>query len=218
MRPVFRAVLAIVSFFVAITFNHPPSQHMASTFIKRSIPPSLTRFFPKQPLQAPFIAHSKSASPQPVFTRTFNVSIPTMAAPSSAVPFLDAVKYRHSIYPLAHESPISDDRIQEIVEETLHNVPSSFNSQSTRLVLVLNEAHTKLWDMIREVYRQQLPAEKFEQANQKFGMFQNAYGTVLCYEDTTTVREFQEKFKTYQDRFPGCMSLHPRTLGTPSFG
>ena len=127
-----------------------------------------------------------------------------MSAPSSAASMLDAIKYRHSVYPLAHESPISNDRIEEIVKETLLNVPSAFNSQTTRLVLVLNEKHTKLWDMVREVYKQQLPAEKFERANQRFGMFQDAYGTVLCYEDSSVVREFQGKFKTYQDKFPAC--------------
>lgn len=131
-----------------------------------------------------------------------------MASPSSAAPFLDAAKYRHSVYTLTHDSPISNDRIEEIVKDTLLNVPSAFNSQTTRLVLVLGDQHTKLWELVREVYKQQLPAEKFEQANKRFGGFQDAYGTVLCYEDTTVVREFQEKFKTYQDKFPGCMSFH----------
>ena len=134
-----------------------------------------------------------------------------MAPPTSAATLFDAVKYRHSVYTLTNESPISDDRIQEIVQDTLLNVPSAFNSQSTRLVLVLNEEHKKLWELVREVYRQQLPPEKFEQANKRFGGFQAAYGTVLFYEDTTVVREFQEKFATYQDRFPGC-ELNPATL------
>jgi len=32
---------------------------------------------------------------------------------------------------------------------------------------------------------------------------------VLCYEDTSAVREFQEKFKTYEDKFPGCTGFQP---------
>lgn len=204
MRPLIRAILAIVALCIAITVIQPLPQRMATTLIKRSFPPALTRLLSKQRLQAPFLTPTSSVVQHPIFTRTFNTSFPTMSAPSSAGPFLDAIKYRHSVYALTHESPISDDRIEEIVKDTLLNVPSAFNSQSTRLVLVLNKEHTKLWDLVRETYRQQLPAEKFEQANKRFGGFQDAYGTVLCYEDTSVVREFQEKYKTYQDKFPGC--------------
>lgn len=96
--------------------------------------------------------------------------------------FFDAIKSRHSYYSLSGSSPIPDSRIQEIVESTLLNVPSAFNSQTTRLVLVLNKEHKKLWQLVREVYKQQLPADKFEHANQRFNGFEAAYGTVssLC--------------------------------------
>lgn len=204
MHPLLRAALAIILVLLAISFSYSPTQYMATKLIKRSIAPSITRFLPKQALQVPFLA----SSPNVIYTRTFNTSFPTMASPSSAAPFLDSAKYRRSVYTLTHESPISNDRIEELVKDTLLNVPSAFNSQTTRLVLVLGDQHTKLWELVREVYKQQLPAEKFEQANKRFGGFQDAYGTVLCYEDTTVVREFQEKFKTYQDKFPGCTSFH----------
>ena len=207
MRSLIRAILAIFGLFIAIAVLLPLPQRMATSLIRRSLPPALTRLLPKQRLQAPFLKPTSSILRQPIFTRTFNTSFPTMAAPSSAAPFLDPTKYRHSVYALTHESPISDDRIEEIVKDTLLNVPSAFNSQTTRLVLVLNKEHTKLWELVRESYRQQLPAEKFEQANKRFGGFQDAYGTVLFYEDTSVVREFQEKFKTYQDKFPGCKLL-----------
>ena len=35
---------------------------------------------------------------------------------------------------------------------------------------------------------------------------------VLFYEDTSTIREFQEKFKTYEDKFPACTFLGPPGL------
>lgn len=31
---------------------------------------------------------------------------------------------------------------------------------------------------------------------------------ILFYEDSTNVREFQEKFKMYEDKFPACTFLH----------
>ena len=210
MHPVLRALLAILLLSLALSLNYPSTQHMATNLIKRSLPSSIARYLPKQTFQVPFLAHRPPVLQQPVYTRTFNTSYPTMAPPTSAATLFDAFKYRHSVYALTNETPISNDRIEEIVQDTLLNVPSAFNSQTTRLVLVLGEKHTKLWELVREVYRQQLPPEKFEQANKRFGGFQGAYGTVLCYEDTSVVREFQEKFKTYQDRFPGCMLIcHP---------
>ena len=217
MHPVLRALLAILLLALALSLNSPSTQRMATKLIKRSLPPSIARFLPKQPFQAPFLAHKPSLSPQPIYTRTFNTSYPTMASPTSAATLFEAVKYRHSVYTLTDETPIPNERIEEIVQDTLLNVPSAFNSQTTRLVLVLAEEHKKLWELVREVYRQQLPAEKFEQANKRFGGFQGAYGTVLFYEDTSVVREFQEKFKTYQDRFPGCM-LIPHTRAVKSQG
>lgn len=55
-----------------------------------------------------------------------------------------------------------------------------------------------------EVYKIQLPAEKFAHAKGRMEGFRAGYGTLLFYEDTTTVREFQERFKSYEDKFPGC--------------
>ena len=216
MRPVLRALLAILLLSLALALNNASTiQRMATNLIKRSVPPSITAryYFPnKQPLfQAPFLAHKQQPSIPPpagqpiIYTRTFNTSYPTMAPPTSAATLFDAFKYRHSVYTLTDESPISNDRIEELVQDTLLNVPSAFNSQTTRLVLVLGEEHKKLWELVRGVYKQQLPPDKFEHANQRFGGFQAAYGTVLFYEDSSVMRGFQEKFKTYQEHFPGCM-------------
>ena len=123
MRPLLRAVLAILTLIVAITLVLPLPQRMASSLIKRSFPHSLKQLPPKHSSQAPFLASVTASLPN---TRTFNTSRPAMADPSSAATILEAIKYRHSVYPLAHESPISDDRIQEIVQDTLLNVVRHF--------------------------------------------------------------------------------------------
>lgn len=99
--------------------------------------------------------------------------------------FLETTLHRRTTYQLKNESTIPDSRIQELVAHTIKHVPSSFNSQSTRLVVVLKKEHVKLWDAIAEVYKVALPADKFEQAKGRFDMFRAAYGTVrspaLCW-------------------------------------
>ncbi|MCJ1454423.1 hypothetical protein MMC28_004776 [Mycoblastus sanguinarius] len=117
--------------------------------------------------------------------------------------FLEAVEHRRTYYQITNESTISDARIKELVTHTIKNVPSAFNSQTTRMVVVLKKEHQKLWETITEVYKQQLPADKFEHAKGRFDGFRAGYGTILFYEDTDTIRAFQEKFKTYEDKFPG---------------
>ncbi|KAL9026320.1 MAG: hypothetical protein Q9180_007500 [Flavoplaca navasiana] len=122
---------------------------------------------------------------------------------ASTKSFAEAVKDRRTYYALTHESTIPDSRIQEIVKDAILHTPSAFNSQTTRAVVLLREEHVKTWDIIAEVYKQQLPEEKFNRANERFKGFRAAYGTILFYEDTDSVREFQDKFKTYEDKFPG---------------
>jgi len=121
---------------------------------------------------------------------------------TNAKPFLAAVEDRRTFYQITNESTISDARIKELVAHTIKHTPSSFNSQTTRVVVVLKEKHQQLWDMIMEVYKMMLPADAFERAKGRMEGFRGGYGTVLFYEDTTRMREFQEKLKTYEDKFP----------------
>ena len=67
--------------------------------------------------------------------------------------FLDAIAHRRSYYALKNESPISDDAIREIVECTIKHVPSPFNSQSARLVVLRSEHHQKVRELTKDVLR-----------------------------------------------------------------
>ena len=64
--------------------------------------------------------------------------------------FLTAIADRRSIYGISKESPISDDRIKEIIDHAVKYTPSAFNSQSARVVLLLGSQHDKLWDITKE--------------------------------------------------------------------
>ena len=60
---------------------------------------------------------------------------------------------RRSIYALNDNLPISNDAVLNIVEHAILHTPSSFNSQSTRIVVLLGDEHKKLWDMTEELLR-----------------------------------------------------------------
>jgi uncharacterized protein len=97
---------------------------------------------------------------------------------ASKATFLEAVKARRSIYKITNSSPISDERIVEIVNETVLNAPSSFNSQSTRIVVLLKAEHEKFWDNTLEILKAIVPPENFAATEQRITGFRAGYGTV----------------------------------------
>lgn len=75
--------------------------------------------------------------------------------------FKEALRHRRSYYALAPESPIDDARIEEIVRFAIKHVPSAFNSQSTRAVLLLHEHHDELWKIVKRTLRAIVPEGAF---------------------------------------------------------
>ncbi|MGG7143968.1 nitroreductase family protein [Clostridium nigeriense] len=116
--------------------------------------------------------------------------------------FYDAIKERRSIYAISKESPIADERIQEIVEDIVKHVPSAFNSQTTRTVILLGESHDKLWDITMNALRKIVPASDFTSTEEKINSFKGGYGTVLFFEDFAVVEALQQQFELYKDNFP----------------
>jgi len=95
--------------------------------------------------------------------------------------FWDVVKERRTYYALNKEAPISDDRVIALVRETILHIPSSFNSQSTRLVVLLKADHDKFWEMVKEVLKPLVPAEVFPTTEKKINGFKAGYGTVRLF-------------------------------------
>lgn len=116
--------------------------------------------------------------------------------------FFTAVADRRTFYGIGKESMISDDRIKEIIEHAVKYVPSAFNSQSARLVLLLGDHHDRLWDITKEDLRKVVPAEQFGSTEDKINSFKNGYGTILFFEDNDVIEGLQQQFPLYKDNFP----------------
>ncbi|KAK9372068.1 Nitroreductase-like protein [Lipomyces chichibuensis] len=116
--------------------------------------------------------------------------------------FLEALCARRSYYKLANQSTIPDSRIVELVNAAALNTPSCFNSQSTRLVVLLKQEHEKLWEIAKETLKAMLPPDVYVNTEQRLNGFQKAYGTILFFENPDTVKALQEKLPIYADRFP----------------
>lgn len=117
--------------------------------------------------------------------------------------FVEALKNRRTYYALSPKSPISDGEIEEIVKTVLTHVPSAFNSQSARMVLLLGENHQKLWDIVKDTLKAIMASEDFLKTEEKIdGSFASGYGTILFFEDQAVVKNLQAAFPGYKDNFP----------------
>ncbi|KAJ5178012.1 uncharacterized protein N7500_000711 [Penicillium coprophilum] len=119
----------------------------------------------------------------------------------------ELVKARRTYYDLKGESPVSDDVIERIVQDSILHVPSSFNTQTSRVVLLLKEEHQKVWDIAIKIMEGlvaagHVPKEMFENSTKpKLNAFRAAYGTILFYVDYESLATIKEKFAIYADKF-----------------
>lgn len=117
--------------------------------------------------------------------------------------FKEALKHRRSYYHISNSSPISDNEIKEIIDFAVMHVPSAFNSQSTRVVLLLGENHMKLWNITKDILKKIVAEEIFENTQAKIDhSFAAGYGTILFYEDMSVIEYLQQNFPTYHEKFP----------------
>lgn len=64
--------------------------------------------------------------------------------------YLAAIATRRTNYAITPKSSVSDEKLEAIIKHAVLHAPTSFNTQSSRAVLVIGAANTKLWNMITE--------------------------------------------------------------------
>lgn len=156
--------------------NHMASCSVTNSILKQNIfsRPSLRLLYPRiqQHTRSPF---SK-----------MTISTDSFKNPATSTLF-DLVKSRRTYYALKSESPVPNSVIETIVKDAVLHVPSSFNTQTTRVVLLLKEEHKKLWNAALSIMEGlvtagKLPKEMFENNTKpKLEGFRNGYGTVCWF-------------------------------------
>ncbi|KAG8342319.1 putative Nitroreductase family [Trypanosoma vivax] len=110
---------------------------------------------------------------------------------------------RRSVYNLSNELPLAEDKVVELIKEAVRECPSAFNSQSSRVVILLGQEHKKLWTTIQQKMEVELDAKTYNILKDKVehGIL-TAAGSVLFFEDMDTVHSLQQKFPRYTDALP----------------
>lgn len=116
--------------------------------------------------------------------------------------FLHTIINRRSVYGLGRDLPLKKDILIGKIETTAKMVPSAFNAQSARVVVLLDNHHKRLWKIVLQTLQAIVPAEKFSATAQRVASFSEAYGTLLYFIDEQTIKKQQEKYPLYQEKFP----------------
>ena len=107
--------------------------------------------------------------------------------------FKDAIKSRRTFYQIDNKSTLSEKELLDLIRFAVEYVPSAFNSQTTRVVLLTGEAHQKLWNIVKNTLRKRISAEAFAKTEQKIdGSFSCGYGTILYFEDMSVVHAMHQ--------------------------
>lgn len=102
---------------------------------------------------------------------------------------VDLVKKRRSIYTLGKNSQYSQKEIEDRIREVAKYLPSAFNVQSTRVVVLFDEANTKFWDHIYDVQKDILEGTLKDWMSGVVNGAKNGIGTVLFFEDLDAVNK-----------------------------
>lgn len=114
---------------------------------------------------------------------------------------LTAFQTRRTYYALGKSAPIPPEKIVDLVGEALAHTPSAFNMQDQRAAILFGDRHEKLWSIVLETLRKRVPADKFAATEAKIGGFSAAFGTILFFNDSATVRKMQNQFAAYAENF-----------------
>ena len=115
---------------------------------------------------------------------------------------IHSIQKRRTQYALGTALPISEPQTVALIQEAIRLAPSSFNSQSSRAVILFGEQSRELWRIAEAELRKIVPAEAFAATKAKLDGFAAGAGTVLFYEDQDVVKGLQEKFAPYAENFP----------------
>ena len=115
---------------------------------------------------------------------------------------IELAQKRRSCYQLANKIPWTDEQLIFLVREAVKYAPSAFNSQSTRVLILLQEKHRLFWELTRQELQKIIPADKFSSTDEKLQSFSAGYGTLLFFEEWKIIESLQMQFPTYKDNFP----------------
>ena len=116
--------------------------------------------------------------------------------------FIETLKNRRTHYQISNQISCTDEQLVELIQEVVKHTPAAFNSQSSRVIVLIGEQHKKLWNIVEETLRKLVSPDKFSPTEEKIASFRAGYGSLLFFEDQIVVEKLQQQFPLYKENFP----------------
>ena len=113
----------------------------------------------------------------------------------------DAICSRRTYYALSNETPVSTEKLKEIVELAVKHTPSAFNMQSARVIVLAGKSHEQLWDLTLTALKQIIPDKQIKATTDKINAFKMAYGTILFFDDNHVIKKMISDYPLYEKQF-----------------
>lgn len=124
--------------------------------------------------------------------------------------FLDLNESRRSVYHIGRNSSYSAEDVADRLKELTPSLPTAFNIQTTRFVVVSDQVNEGVWDIIDEVQKEVLPGENYEIMAPVYQAAKEGIGTVLLFEDLEDVESMptgEERAHRYKENNHGIAAL-----------
>lgn len=115
---------------------------------------------------------------------------------------INDLKKRRSVYELGRKVYFSQNYLTQLIKEAVRCCPSALNSQSVRVVILMEDTHYQFWQNVKTVQKQYVPEHVFEGAVVKIDRCADAFGTVLFFEDQQVIQSLQKQRPLQADEFP----------------
>ncbi|MDO5036614.1 MAG: nitroreductase family protein [Porphyromonas sp.] len=114
------------------------------------------------------------------------------------------MRKRHSEYALAPEWVATQEEVEEVLAGVLNLIPTHYNTQPVRMVLLTGDAHKRHWKLIEQILIDRIGEERYNKATRAKieGSFASGVGTVVFFDDTTVTKKMMEDFPSYAHNFP----------------
>lgn len=125
-----------------------------------------------------------------------------MASPVVTMSFTEATQRRRTIRTLDSNITVPDSTIVKLAEAAVLTVPSAFNNQSVRLMVVFGDNHKKLWSITADALLVRIGEERWNGGTKdRIASFADAYGTVLFWDDQLCAAAMKENaLEIYKDK------------------
>ncbi len=110
--------------------------------------------------------------------------------------FNNLLAKRRSIYALGDNVKESLENIYTLIKDTVRNSPT------VRTVVLFGKASNKVWDIVEDRLKSEVPNEEaFAKTKEKIATFRAGFGTILFLTDTAIVEKLERDFPLYAANF-----------------